>query len=245
MPIRSVPVARRKTSPASAHGGKRAAVVQQILTALFEAKFAPSARLRVEHLAEEFGVSVTPIREALVELAGIGLVELQPNRGAVLRPFGAPQLREICHLRRILESEATRCACGRIAPVELRELAATFRRLVAAPRSTQWSAETRRSDSLLHELIAARCGNERLAYEIGRYQTLFRTLRDVRHQRRQSAADFRQMDENAEHLAIVTGLLADQPEAAAAAMARHIDVSAEALQLDLFAPPRKANARRS
>lgn len=221
-------------SPSVDHGLKRQAVAQRLLASVFDGSLQPETRLRVEHLAAELGVSVTPIREALVELAGIGIVELQPNRGAVLKPFGAVQLREICHLRRVLESEAARCACGRIAPIELRKLAAELRKLVAAPRTPQWSAETRRLDSALHELVALSCGNERLADEIGRYRVLFRTLRDARHQQRQAKADFRQMDENAEHLAVVEALLADDGPKAAAAMTRHIDSAAEALERDLF-----------
>jgi DNA-binding GntR family transcriptional regulator len=221
------------------HGLKRQVIAARLLDSVFEGKFAPQARLRVEHLAEELGVSVTPVREALVELAGIGIVELQPNRGAVLRPFGPEQLREICHLRRILESEAARCACGRIAPIELRTLAAGLRRLVSAPRNAQWSAETVLYDTQVHELVVMHCGSERLAYEIGRYKVLFRALRDVRHQRRQSRADYQQMEENAEHLAVVEALLADQKDEAAAAMARHIDQAAEALERDLFGPPRR------
>lgn len=223
-----------KISAPRDHGRKRQAVAQRLLAAVFDGSLPPESRLRVEHLAAEFGVSVTPIREALVELAGIGIVELQPNRGAVLRPFGSVQLREICHLRRVLESEAARCACGRIAPVALRGLADELRRLVAAPRSAQWSAETRRLDSELHELIASSCGNERLADEIGRYRVLFRTLRDARHQHRQAKSDYSRMDENAEHLAILETLLADDAAQAAAAMARHIDASAEALGRELF-----------
>jgi len=231
----------KSTAPCD-HGRKRQAVAQQLLAAVFDGSLPPESRLRVEHLAAELGVSVTPIREALVELAGIGIVELQPNRGAVLRAFGSAQLREICHLRRVLESEAARCACGRIAPVELRTLADELRLLVAAPRSAQWSAETRRLDSQLHELIASSCGSRRLADEIGRYRILFRTLRDARHQHRQAKADYSRMDENAEHLAIVEALLADDAAQAAAAMARHIDASTEALERELF-PATKRKGR--
>ena len=233
-----------RPSKAIDHGLKRQVIAARLLDYVFEGKFPPQARLRVEHLAEGLGVSVTPIREALVELAGIGIVELQPNRGAVLRPFGPEQLREICHLRRILESEATRCACGRIAPIELRSLAAGLRRLVSAPRNAHWSAETVAYDTQVHELIATRCGSERLAHEIGRYKVLFRALRDVHHQRRQSRADYQQMEENAEHLAIVEALLADRKDEAAAAMSYHIDQAAEALERDLFGPPRKTGASR-
>lgn len=216
------------------HGKRRHSVVAEVLGDLFEGEFQAGERLRVEFLAGRYGVSVTPIREALVELAGLGLVELKPNRGAVVRPFGPRQVREICHLRRVLECEATRCACGRIAPFELASLESELKDLVDAPRSQKWSAETRRLDSALHELIAERCGNERLGYEIGRYSVLYRMLRDTRHRQRTARANYAQMEENSEHLKIVRALAAGDAERAAAAMSVHINQSAAALQQDLF-----------
>jgi DNA-binding GntR family transcriptional regulator len=107
--------------------------------------------------------------------------------------------------------------------------------LIDAPRSAKWSAETRRLDSGLHELIAQRCGNERLAYEIGRYSILYRVLRDARHRRRAARANYAQMEENSEHLAIVRALTSGDPETAAAAMAAHVNQATAALEQDLFA----------
>ena len=217
------------------HGTRRQSVVQGVLAELFEGRLQPGQRLRVEHLAEQYDVSVTPVREALVELAGIGVIELKPNRGAVVRPFGPRQVREICQLRRILESEATRNACGRIAPFELATLEQDLQGLVNASRGTKWSAETRRLDSQLHELIAQRCGSERLAYEISRYAVLFRMLRDVHHRRRTSRSNYVQMEENSEHLAIVRALIAGDADAAAEAMAKHINQASADLEQNLFA----------
>ena len=216
------------------HGRRRHNVVTEILADLFHSEIKPGQRLRVEHLADRHGVSVTPIREALVELAGLGLVELQPNRGAVVRPFGPRQVREICHLRKVLECEATRSACGRIAPFELEALERELSELAVAPRSKKWSTETRRLDSVLHELIAARCGNERLAYEIGRYSVIYRMLRDARHRHRTARDNYTKMEENSEHLAIVQALAVGDAEKAAAAMGYHIDQSAAAIEQDLF-----------
>lgn len=235
---------RRKRS--HDHGHRREAITRRILECVFDGEFTPGERLTLDSLARRCGVSMTPVREALVELAGIGIVALEPNRGAVLRPFGRKQLREICHLRRLLESEAARCACGRIVPFELQELADDLRRLCSGDRGPAWSAATRELDSRLHELIRTHCGNDRLADEIQRYRVLYRTLRDVRHRRRQSQADYGHMDENAEHLAVVERLLAGDAVGASAAMSRHIDSAAQALENDLFAAdetPRRRNLK--
>lgn len=215
------------------HGSRRSRVAARLLAEIFSGTRKPNERLRVGPLARQLGVSATPAREALVELAGTGVVELLPRRGALIRPFGPQQLREICHLRRILEAEAARCACGRIAPVELDALARALSALVRAPRNARWSAQTRALDTRLHDLIAAHCGNERLSLELARYRILYRTLRDLHHQRK-ARANYSRMEENAEHLAVVRALAKSNAEGAAAAMAQHVDQAAAVLERDLF-----------
>lgn len=235
-------VARLRRRPSHDHGRRREAIARLLLEGVFNGEFAAGERLTLDSLARRCGVSMTPVREALVELAGIGIVGLEPNRGAVLRPFGRKQLREICHLRRLLESEATRCACGRVAPYQLQELADELRRLCSGHRGPAWSAATRDLDTRLHELVRTHCGNDRLADEIERYRVLYQTLRDVHHRRRQSQANYGQMDENAEHLAVVERLLAGDAVGASAAMTRHIDAAAHVLEQELFPenePPRR------
>lgn len=229
----------------SDHGLKRQVVTQRLLESVIEGRLEEGTRLRVEHLSDQLGVSVTPIRESLVELAGIGMVELRPNRGAMLRPFGPQQLREIYDLRRILESEATRYACGRIPQPELEDLNRELTRLVAARRSVLWIKETRNFDTRLHELIANHCGNERLANEIRRYRILFSALRDVRYERRESRADYRDMNENSEHLAIVKALAANKPDQAAAAMAAHLVSACKALEAEVFPPKKRATKEKA
>ena len=229
-------------------GSRRQTIVREVLLDVFQGVLRPGQRLKVEHLAKRYGVSATPIREALVELAGIGVAELAPNRGAVLRPFGQQQLREICQVRRILESEATRCACGRIDPHELSQLEDELAQLLEGDRGPDWSDNTRAADTRLHELIRQHCGSERLAYEIGRYGTMYRVLRDVVHERLKARSDYAQIEENTEHRAIVRALRAEQPAAAAEAMQHHIQQSANTLEHDLFAqfslplPPRETFA---
>lgn len=216
------------------HGSRRHEIATRILGGVFAGRFSAGQRMKVGDLAARFGVSPTPVREALVELAGIGIVELQPNRGAVLRSFGPRQLQEIYQVRRILEIEAARCACGHITPAELSKLEQDLTGLVTGVRGPEWSQQTLVVDTRLHELIAVRCGSQRLAHEIGRYARLYRTLREVRHWQRQLSNDYQQMNENAEHLKIVQALSAGSPTAAARAMDDHIQSAADMLERDLF-----------
>lgn len=216
------------------HGSRRQALVQQVLVKFFQGEYQPNQRMTVHSLAKEWNVSATPVREALVELEGIGIVEIFPNRGAVLRNFGARELQEICQVRRILESEATRCACGHITPNELSKLEQVFSELATAKRTVEWSEKTQEWDDYLHELIYRQCGSERLSHEINRYRVLYQTLRQVRHNLRQNVRDFARMEENAEHLQIVRALAMGDPEKSAQAMNDHLQQSAIELERDLF-----------
>lgn len=218
--------------PAWSHGLRRRSIVQSMLHGVFEGRYRSGQRLVVQKLADEFGVSPTPIREALVELAGIGVVDLLPNRGAVVRKVTQSDVAELCQIRRALEAEAARCAAGMVDTAALKTLVSELKRLVKLPQDGQpvdvakFVEETRACDSKLHDLIAAACGSRRLADEIGRYKLLFRAFRDVGYMRFEERSDFTRMaEENDEHLAIAEALLEGDGKTASKAMSRHIDAA--------------------
>jgi DNA-binding GntR family transcriptional regulator len=72
------------------------------------------ARLRQEDLAARFGVSRTPVREALRQLQAIGLVDQLGHRGAVVRPFSPEQCRNVYLVRAELEGLAAERSAGRL-----------------------------------------------------------------------------------------------------------------------------------
>jgi DNA-binding GntR family transcriptional regulator len=187
----------------------------------------------VQHLAKAHEVSPTPVREALVELVSLGLVELLPNRSAIVRPFGPREVSEISQIRRLLETEAVRCACGRIPPAELSALDLELRRLQVLPRDQTWDSDARAADTRLHGLIAESCGSVRLAVEIRRYLILFQALRDVCHLR-DAGTNYSRADDVPEHLAIVCPLLESDAEGAARAMDRHIRSATETMKEVVF-----------
>lgn len=208
--------------------GLRDQVAQRILVEVFEGRFTSGSRLVVQRLSEQFEVSPTPVREALVELAGLGIVRLLPNRGAVVNPFGAEELRHMSQVRRALETEACRSACGRIEPRVLRELRRQLDQLKRMPRSDAWDRDARAADSRLHLLIAESCGNPRLATEIRRYLSLFRSVRNISHVR-DSWAHYRRSNDVPDHLRIVEALVRSDPDRAAKAIDAHIRSITEVL----------------
>jgi DNA-binding GntR family transcriptional regulator len=207
------------------HGRRRHVIVESLLKEIVQGHLRPGQHLVTQALARRFGVSHTPVREALIALAGVGVVDLPPNRGAVVRRVTPRDVREICQVRRALECEAVRLACGRIDPAALRGLREALLGLLAVadtadPRLIE---EARALDSTLHDRIAASSGNAFLAKELGRLKTLFRAFRDAAWEHEEARNDYGRLAVEArEHLAIVEALLAGDRRAASAAMTRHI-----------------------
>lgn len=205
------------------HGLRRPAIVRAVLTDIFHGNLRAGQRLVTESLAIRFRVSHTPIREALIELRGIGVVDLLPNRGAVVRKVTARDVREVCQVRKVLECEAVRGAAQRGDRSRIRALANDIRALSEVLPDAHAVARARALDDELHGLVRESCGNAFLTEELNRLQTLFRTFRDVTWDLELARHDYHRIGvEAAEHLAITSALLASDAKAATRAMAAHI-----------------------
>lgn len=114
----------------AANGRRRAGnaeVVDRLRRMIMVGEYEPWGRLVEEQLARSLGVSRTPVRQALTRLEAEGLVEIVPNKGAVVRGFGIEDVWDVYDLRALLEGHAARLAAGRITKEELGRL-----RVVAA-----------------------------------------------------------------------------------------------------------------
>lgn len=206
------------------HGERRQVVAEMLMTEILQGTLRAGTRLVIKDLAERYEVSPTPVREALVSLEGIGIVNVSPNRGAVVRELSADDAVEICQVRTVLECEATRLACGRIPGGELDELAGQFDQLgQRTDLNKRFMQKSRWLDSRLHDLIAEHCGNRFLRQELGRMKLLFRGVRDVSWEHLLHETDsMRYREEVEEHALIVDCLKREDAEAASRAMAIHI-----------------------
>lgn len=97
-------------------------LASQLHARVLSGELPSGTRLRQEALAEEFGVSRTPVREALRKLEAGGLVELQPHRGAVVRGLSPREIRDAYEVRAALEALAARLAAERINREQLKRL---------------------------------------------------------------------------------------------------------------------------
>jgi DNA-binding GntR family transcriptional regulator len=99
-----------------------AVAVDVIRQAIAEGRLEPGERLKEEELAREFGISRTPIREALLVLQAEGLVATAANRGASVRSYRADDLNDMYQLRALLEGHAAQRATATIASDQLQAL---------------------------------------------------------------------------------------------------------------------------
>lgn len=212
--------------------GLRENVTKHLLIAIFSGQIKSGDRLVAQTLATQLGVSATPVREALVELAAIGLIEILPNRGAVCLPFGVRELREIYQLRRVLEVESTKLACGRIPSEKLRDLRIGMAKL-AEVQSADWSERAMKQDTTFHDLIQSHCGNNRLCHELERYKDLMASIRHVVGDK--CRVQLRAVEQ---HIQIIDALIESDAEQACQRMASHIDSTARGVERVMFADAR-------
>jgi len=106
-------------------------VVSRLRDLIVEGTLAGGTRIHEGRLCEQLGVSRTPLREALKVLANEGLVDLLPNRGAVVRPVTAKDTRDMLRVLGRLEGLAGELACANATDAEIAELKAVHDRMMA------------------------------------------------------------------------------------------------------------------
>jgi len=114
--------------PEAGHLQIKEVVYRRLVRAIVELRLRPGQQLRERQLAEQMGVSKTPIREALVRLEKEGLVTVAPYRGAIVRGYTHTDVREIYELRELLEGFCARRAAMQINDTDEAELRANVRR---------------------------------------------------------------------------------------------------------------------
>lgn len=112
--------------------GLSSAVTSTLRNMIVEGVLAPGTRLNERILCEQLQVSRTPLREAFKTLAGEGLIEILPNRGAVVVQLSITDIQQAFELMGALEGLAGHLACERITEHEVAEIKALHYEMLAA-----------------------------------------------------------------------------------------------------------------
>jgi len=182
---------------------------------------APGTRLDESQLAERFGVSRTPIREALIQLASIGIIELRPRRGAIVPDLGLKQLLEMFEVMAELEAMCARLAARRMSETEHRELVRAHEACEAA-HSREDPDGYYYQNVIFHHVIYAGSHNAFLAE---RASALYKRLGPYR--RLQLRVRGRIATSSVEHGKVVSAILAGDPVMAAECLRDHVLVQGE------------------
>jgi DNA-binding GntR family transcriptional regulator len=124
-----------------------------------DGRLEPGTPISEKDLCDEFGISRTPLREALKVLASEGLIELLPRRGAIVTLILTEQLRQKFEVVRVLEDFAVKLVCERASDAQIAELQAVHKRLLDSFRR---GADYVRINDEFHRAIMYASGNESL-----------------------------------------------------------------------------------
>jgi DNA-binding GntR family transcriptional regulator len=199
-------------------------VVAEVRAAILAGELAPNQRLVETDLCERFGTSRFVARSALQELASMGLVEFQRNRGARVREVSIDEAIEITEVRKLLEGLAARQAAERITPPAAAGLQAALGDMRAALTSGDLS-QYRQLNARLHTMIS----------DIAAHATCTRLLRQLsdqtaRHRLSLSLIPGRSTVSMPQHEAIVAAITAGDPGASERAMHEHLQTLIDGFQ---------------
>jgi len=116
-------------------------VAEQMRQRIFRRELEPGSWIDELKIAEEFGISRTPLREALKVLATEGLVTMKVRRGAYVTEVSQQDLADVYHLLSLLESDAAAVVATQATDAELKELQALHKALEAAAKPGKANTE--------------------------------------------------------------------------------------------------------
>ncbi|HEX6683404.1 MAG TPA: GntR family transcriptional regulator [Candidatus Limnocylindrales bacterium] len=190
--------------------------VRRLRTAIVTGGLRPDRTYSVPALAKEFGVSITPVREAVLDLAKDGLITIAKNKGFRVSALSDTDLDDITQLRMLLEVPAVVAQTGRLDAARLAALRAEAEAIVLAAQAEDLPGYLE-ADTAFHLDLLRGYGN----------RLLVETVTDLRHKTRLYGLDAlvhtgKLVDSAAEHLELVELLAAGDAAKVEELMRRHL-----------------------
>jgi DNA-binding GntR family transcriptional regulator len=204
-------------------------IVQALTKAIVAHRLQPGAKLAEQKLADQFGVSRTLVRQALLQLSQHQLIRLEPARGAFVAAPSVAEARQVFTVRRMLETGMTQVFVAQVTPAQIRILrdhVAQEKRAIErgdAPGRTELLGD-------FHVRMAELMGNAVLAQVLG--QLISRCALITLMYQSANAAEH----SNAEHVQIVKALAAKDEARAVQLMQEHLQHVEESLIFDRDIP---------
>ena len=191
-------------------------LLERIRQMIIEGALPPGDKVPEKQLCKRFGVSRTPLREALKVLASEGLVTLTPNRGATIAGLTLDDLEQAFPVMGALEALSGELACANITDSELARIRRVHEKMVAHYEAREL-APYFRTNQKIHELILAAARNRTLS---SLYRSLEGRIRQARYLANMSATRWAQAVQ--EHERILKALEAHDGAALAQILKSHL-----------------------
>jgi DNA-binding GntR family transcriptional regulator len=225
--VLTAPVVEPGGLPVSPGDTLAAALHRRLEAEIADGVLDPGSRLDEQEIAQRFGVSRTPVREAFRLLAADRLVELRGRQGAMVRSIGVHTLIEMFQVMGELEGLCARLAARRIAPRQIERLREIHRRLEAAAADGPDAFYDVNQE--FHEAIYEASCNAFLAEETRKLRN-----RVAAYRRRVTRMPSRIGDTIREHAEVMEAIIARDPDRAHASMRAHLTLLGDNL-LDFIA----------
>jgi len=177
-------------------------LLERIRQMIVDGDLVPGEKVPEKDLCERFGVSRTPLREALKVLANDGLVTLTPNRGAMIADLTLEGLEEAFPIMGALEALSGEMACANITDAEIEEIRKLHKKMIAHYETRELKPYFRTNQEI-HEMILAAAGNQTLS---SLYRGLEGRIRQARYLANMSTTRWTQAVQ--EHEQIISALQA-------------------------------------
>lgn len=211
-------------------------VYETLRDAILNRVFKPGERLQVDEIADRLGVSLTPVRHAIQQLATEGLIEIKPRSGTFVATLSIEDIEATFDVRIALECLAAEKAIERIRPADLHKLEDLLETLRKPVLNEDALRKHEKANSELHLLLIESAGNRRLT-EIYKGLNAHLTIARIHAAERNHDTDAppaqetakRFEVEQAEHDAIIAALQARDLPRMQAAVRAHIGRAKESL----------------
>lgn len=199
------------------HKPLREMVYEELKMQILKGSIIPGTRMMEVELAEEMGVSRTPIREAIRKLEKEGLVTIEPRRGAYASMISTEDMVEILEVRQDLEGLAAYFAANRMSDEQMKELKEVSNSYNEAVKRGKME-DMIKYDTRFHHIIVESCRNKILVQMIEQLQELVLRFRYIYYDNFRRAENMPE-----EHEAIVAAISEGNADKARAAADIHID----------------------
>lgn len=208
------------------HRPLREIVYEELRDLILKGEIKPGTRMMEIELAEDMGVSRTPIREAIRKLEKEGLVTIEPRRGAYVSDVSVKDMVDILEVRSTLEGLAAFLAAKRMTQAEKMELLETSNRFNEALKVGDMAAMIK-IDTRFHHLMFEASRNKHLLQMVEALQELVLRFRYIYYK------DFKRAEEMpVEHMKIYEAIASGDAEAARDSAYNHIDQLKEMILRD-------------